>query len=200
MDSIKETISNETEAELRKKIDIKPRVQQRVRTTFSLSQEGHKAIKKLSVLLHIKQADVFGRLILDYDGVKDLFKKAGIDLFSNLAKVKNRKTIRKTYVLEGKVLSKLRTISKMEKISRDLFVDQMSRLFEVLLDKERAEKQKKYSNILENDIYPLWESSQEIEKKLRKELGEDDPVVIEYGIVAGSIMECVLSLEEILTK
>lgn len=179
----KEPTSKEMEVTLKEELNFKLHKPQSVRTTFRLSQRGHHAIKKLSDFQGVKKADVFGMLISLYE----VLKEKGKDM-SSLLKAENRETSRRTYVLEKNVLSKLNAISNREKISRDLIVDNLSVLLEGLLDQELFEKQKKYRHILENDIYPIWKRAEEIEKKLKEKLGEDDPAVKEFGLVVVNIM------------
>ncbi len=183
-------LKNET-----KNIDIKaisegltdfrfPVSKQVVRTTFRLSQNGHDAIKNLSDLWSKKNNEVFDEILEFYD----VSKKTQVDLSSLFVK-DTKYTLRKTYVLNKNTLAKIRKIANQEKITRDLFIDKMAILYELAFNKKLRKKHEIYSKTHKEIIKPFWHQAEDIEKKLIEELGKDDPVVTEFGLVVTTIMD-----------
>jgi hypothetical protein len=157
--------------------DLKlPRKQQLVRTTLQLSKPGHEAIKKVSKLQGMRNAEVFESMTivsqkLDQEMIKTLF--ASDD--------KSEKS-RKTYVIKKDTLSQIMSFSNEIKVSRDLFINKMAQLLSYIYDDERRNREKKYRDILENIIEPFEEKAYEVEAQLIKELGKDDPVISGFGL------------------
>lgn len=167
-----------------------PSKQHLVRTTFRISQQGHDAIKSVSKIYGMKNADVFD---MASSLIKELNTK-GIDLSS--VKDISGKSLRKTYLINKITLSRLRKLSDEIKTSRDLLIDKMAIILKTLLDKELTEKHTKYRNVLEKIIKPFWEQAEKLEKKLKKELGEDDPIISRFGFIIVLIMNLSMAIEE----
>lgn len=166
-----------------------PPKQNLLRTTFRISQEGHDAIKIISKKYGIKNAEVFNMassLIQEINQNK-------IDLTS-LKRIKG-KTLRKTYLIDKLTLSKLRKFASEMNISRDLILDKMAIILKTLLDKELTEKHRKYSNVLENIINPLLNQTEKLEKQLKKELEEDDPIISRFGLIIVMIINLSMAIE-----
>jgi len=171
-----------------------PSKQHLVRTTFRISQQGNDAITSVSKMYGMKNADVFD---MASSLVQELNKK-GIDLSS--VKDVSEKSMRKTYLIKKNTLSRLRKLADEIKTSRDLLIDKMVIILKTLLDKELTKKHTKYRNVLEKFINPFWEQAEKLEKQLKKELGEDDPIISRFGFIIVLIMNLSMAIEENINK
>lgn len=159
-----------------------PEKQQFTRTTFRFSKKGHDAIRKLSKLQGKKNADIFDTLIQLFEILKKDIKDFSLHINEET------KTIRKTYVIKKTTLQKFNDISKKEGIKRDHFIDKMAQVLMIIAEKETDKKHKEYQSVLTDIINPFWGYAEEIEKKLKEKLGEDDPIVSKFGIIIVNIM------------
>lgn len=171
-----------------------PLKQQLIRTTFRFTKEGHDSIRKLSKLQGKKNAEIFETLIQ----VFEIFKKKIKDF--SLPSSKESKAIRKTYVIKKNTLNKFNDISKKEKIKRDQLIDTMAQVLMVIAEEETDKKHSEYQSVLHDIINPFWGNAEEIGKKLKEKLGEDDPIVSQFGTVIVHIMNLSMEIESYLQE
>jgi hypothetical protein len=148
-----------------------PAKQQIIRATIRISKEGHDAISRISEAKKTKNAEVFSS-ILEIAKIWFDDKKTKVDL-SHFDK---KTSIRKTYVLQKDTFMQLAQLAEQLHVSRDVLINQTTKLLDLLHDKERQIRIDKYSNYLERVDTALTELSK-IEQDMRANLPEDDPVL-----------------------
>lgn len=165
-----------------------PSKQHLTRTTFRITQEGHDAIGIMSKNYGMKNADVLDMASSLLHEVK------GIDnaSFSNM----KGKLTRKTYLINKLALSKLEKMAKELKSSRDSLVDNMVITLKAVLDRELSRKHSNYQTVLDKIINPFWGQAEDIERQLKKALGEDDPITNRFGFIIVLIMNLSMAIEE----
>lgn len=172
---------------------ILPVKQMPVRTTFRLSKGGHDAIKYISEFYNINNTEVFDRLVSLFQEIKK--KNDSIQSHSI-----SGETTRKTYLINKSALLNIGRIVREQKTSRDIFVDYMATMLELLSAVESLKKRSKYEQTLKEIIEPFWEQGEAIKKKLVKELGKDDPVTLAMEIVNINIMNISIAIEDNIGK
>ena len=155
-----------TELSLPSSADLRGR--QSVRATFKLTEMAINAVNIVSTHLGIKQKSLFDHLIDDSQSLDVIAKEVRSDVFNELERVQ------KTYVISRKTLSCLGEASKRFAAPRDALVEySIQRLLPII--KEEREKHRKRKEIL-SELTEYLEQGEEILKKSRKLLGEEDPV------------------------
>lgn len=155
------------------------------RTTFSFSKEGHEAIAFLSAQQGSRKNEVFDTIA----ALPEILPKESQDYLS--AK-KNRKTTRKTYVINKTALSKLQKLSKELKTSRDNLIETLLLLLVKIFEKIKSEQHDKYKQIYKHIIAPFVAQAEKIDKQLAVELEDNDPVAIRFS----AIVICLINLCE----
>lgn len=163
--------------------------QQRIRATVSLSEAGHGAVKRLSDLKRVKNAEVF-RSILD---VSEFLR--GQEMNLNLDFCSKTKRIRKTYVVDKDSFLQLAEIAKELNCSRDSLIDTVAKLLEVIDEKLSKEKTQKYSEYFRK-IQALFNEAEKIEEEIKNTLGEDDPFFSDFNQMVGHMHHWVMELED----
>lgn len=169
-----------------------PRKKPVVTSTFRLSEEGHKALKKVAKAMGLKYAEVFGRLLLLFEALEST--KDPITLKSD--KKVNR--VRKTYVVNKETLVKLSLMVKNKKTTRDLLIEKTALRFSEFFEENKSAERKSYQSVHEKIIKPFWSQSEDIERKLSKKLGHDDPIVTRFGYVVTILMSLSMAIESFL--
>jgi len=155
-----------TELSLPSSADLRGR--QSVRATFKLTEMAINAVTIVSTHLGIKQKSLFDHLIDDTQSLHVIAKEVRSDVFNELERVQ------KTYVISRKTLSCLGEASKKFAAPRDALVEySIQRLLPII--REEREKHRKRKEIL-SELTEYLEQGEEILKKSRKLLGEEDPV------------------------
>ena len=155
-----------TELSLPSAADLRGR--QSVRATFKLTEMAINAVTIVSTHLGIKQKSLFDHLIDDTQSLHVIAKEVRSDVFNELERVQ------KTYVISRKTLSCLGEASKKFAAPRDALVEySIQRLLPII--REEREKHRKRKEIL-SELTEYLEQGEEILKKSRKLLGEEDPV------------------------
>ncbi len=160
-----------------------------VRTTFNLSQKAHDAIGEVANTLNKKNAEVFETMM-------EIFNKIGNDLPLSSTDAENK--TRKTYVIDKKTLSAINKASEKSKIPRDTLIDNLAQTVKKIIELIASKKNEKYSNILKKIINPFCAEAEKVEKTLKKELGDDDPVVNRFGLIIVIIMNLSMAIENYL--
>ena len=144
------------------------RGRQSVRATFKLTEMAINAVNIVSTHLGIKQKSLFDHLIDDPQSLDVIAKEVRSEVFNELERVQ------KTYVISRKTLSCLGEVSKRFDAPRDALVEySIQRLLPII--REEREKHRKRKEIL-SELTEYLEQGEEILKKSRKLLGEEDPV------------------------
>ncbi|MBW1829139.1 MAG: hypothetical protein JRI74_06935 [Deltaproteobacteria bacterium] len=155
-----------TELSLPSSADLRGR--QSVRATFKLTEMAINAVNIVSTHLGIKQKSLFDHLIDDTQSLHVIAKEVRSDVFNELERVQ------KTYVISRKTLSCLGEASKKFAAPRDALVEySIQRLLPII--REEREKHRKRKEIL-SELTEYLEQGEEMLKKSRKLLGEEDPV------------------------
>jgi hypothetical protein len=162
----KQRVKGGGELSLPSSADLRGR--QSVRATFKLTEMAINAVTIVSTHLGIKQKSLFDHLIDDTQSLDVIAKEVRSDVFNELERVQ------KTYVISRKTLSCLGEASKRFAAPRDALVEySIQRLLPII--KEEREKHRKRKEIL-SELTEYLEQGEEILKKSRKLLGEEDPV------------------------
>jgi len=162
------------------------RGRQSVRATFKLSEKAINAINVVAKHLGIKQKSLFDHLIADYGSLDLIASEIEPGIFERLDRVQ------KTYVISRKTLSCLGEVSKKFDAPRDALVEySVLRLLPIIA--EERERHKKRKEILE-ELNSFLRQGEEILKKCRKKLTEEDPV---YGKMEGALNVCRNAVENI---
>ena len=155
-----------TELSLPSSADLRGR--QSVRATFKLTEMAINAVTIVSTHLGIKQKSLFDHLIDDSQSLDVIAKEVRSDVFNELERVQ------KTYVISRKTLSCLGEASKKFAAPRDALVEySIQRLLPII--REEREKHRKRKEIL-SELTEYFKQGEELLKKSRKLLGEEDPV------------------------
>lgn len=162
-----------------------------VRTTFSLTINGEKALAWISN--HSKKSiksviDSFcGQLQPVLTNEKDgSLGKAIIELAKEKTKSTDDKT-RRSMVLSKKSLKILNDIAKECKVPRDALLDSGFCIIRILIENAEEmllEKHKKALSI----INKLWGEVENVENELKEFLDEDDPILMGIGICYTHLM------------
>lgn len=169
-----------------------------VHSTFRLSQEAHNAIKELGDVLDIKNAELFEEL---FDRLLIFFEASQTSKIPIILDgPRNNATIRKTYVVKKVTLTKLSKLAKDKKKTRDLLIERTAIAFKKILEGVLSDKKERYSNVLEKTINPFWQEAEDIEGRLSKELGSDDPIVSRFSYVRTVLMTLSMAIESYLGK
>lgn len=163
-----------------------------VHSTFRLSQGAHNAIKQLTDSLGVKNAELFDRLLIFFEGLEKT--KNPVPLTEA-----NRKSesIRKTYVVKKETLSKLNKIVSAKNTTRDLLIESAALAFKYILEEVLSDKKARYRNIFEKTITPFLSRAEDIEE-LVGELGSDDPIVRRFTSVVTILNNLYLAIEHFL--
>ena len=161
-----------------------------VHSTFRLSHEAQSAIKHLSDSLGFKNAELFERLLILFEGLEKT--KNPISLMEANGKTKG---IRKTYIVKKETLSKLSKLAKAKNATRDLLIEKASLAFKNMLEETLSDKKERYRAILEKTINPFWSKAEDMERKLSDELGSDDPIVKRIGYIVILAMNLSMAIE-----
>jgi hypothetical protein len=162
----KQRVKGGGELSLPSSADLRGR--QSVRATFKLTEMAINAVTIVSTHLGIKQKSLFDHLIDDTQSLDVIAKEVRSDVFNELERVQ------KTYVISRKTLSCLGEASKRFAAPRDALVEySIQRLLPII--KEEREKHRKRKEIL-SELTEYLERGEEMLKKSRKLLGEEDPV------------------------
>ena len=164
-----------------------------VHSTFRLSQEAHNAIKELGDVLNIKNAELFDRLLIFFEGSQTSKIPVTLDGPRNAA------TIRKTYVVKKDTLTKLSKFAKDKKTTRDFLIERTANAFGKILEDVRLREKERYRNVLEKTINPFWSQAEDIEGRLREKLGHD-PIVSRFAYVIIDLMNLSMAIESYLEK
>lgn len=171
-----------------------PRKKSVVTSTFRISKEGHDALKKVAKAMGLKYAEVFEKLLILFEAFESTKKPITLEPKEKVIRV------RKTYVVNKETLSKLSSIVKNKKTTRDLLIEKTALRFSEFFEENKSAERKRYQNVLEKIIKPFWSQSEDIERKLGRKLGHDDPIVTRFGHVVTILMNLSMTIESFINN
>ena len=156
--------------------DLKSR--QSVRATFRLTKACIEAIGILANQMGIKQKSLFDYLADDMDFLKSIARK--------IKHIKTEKPdrIQKTFVISRKSLSSLDEISNMFNASRDFLVECSIQRLLPIISRERTKHEIRKEFLIR--IKKHFQQGEKMLNDIRKQLGDDDPIINKFDMVMSS--------------
>jgi hypothetical protein len=156
--------------------DLKSR--QSVRATFRLTKGCIEAIGILANQMGIKQKSLFDYLADDMDNLKSIARK--------IKHIKTEKPdrIQKTFVISRKSLSSLDEISNMFNASRDFLVECSIQRLLPIISRERTKHEIRKEFLIR--IKKHFQQGEKMLNDIRKQLGDDDPIINKFDMVMSS--------------
>jgi len=156
--------------------DLKGR--QSVRATFRLTQGCIEAISIVANQMGIKQKSLFDHLAEDMGSLKSIARE-----FKQM-KIKKQGRIQKTFVISRKSLASLDEISNIFNVSRNMLVEfSIQRLLPIII-KERTKHEKRKEFLIK--IKKHFQQGEKLLKDIRKQLGDDDPIINKFAMIMSS--------------
>ncbi len=160
---------------------------QSVRATFRLTEGCIDAISIVAAQLGIKQKSLFDHLAEDIQSLEAIAKKI------KNTKLKKLNRIQKTFVISRKSLSSLDEISKIFNAPRDALVEHSIQRLLPIIDKERKKHAKRKEFIAK--INRHFKQGDKILNDIKKQLGNDDPIINKFEMVMSSYEAAKSSIE-----
>ena len=156
--------------------DLKSR--QSVRATFRLTKGCIEAIGILANQMGIKQKSLFDYLADDMDNLKSIARE--------IKHIKPEKPdrIQKTFVISRKSLSSLDEISNMFNASRDFLVEYSIQRLLPIISRERTKHEIRKEFLIR--IKKHFQQGEKMLNDIRKQLGDDDPIISKFDMVMSS--------------
>jgi hypothetical protein len=156
--------------------DLKSR--QSVRATFRLTKGCIEAIGILANQMGIKQKSLFDYLADDMDNLKSIAREIEHIKTEKLAR------IQKTFVISRKSLSSLDEISNMFNASRDFLVECSIQRLLPIISRERTKHEIRKEFLIR--IKKHFQQGEKMLNDIRKQLGDDDPIINKFDMVMSS--------------
>ena len=156
--------------------DLKSR--QSVRATFRLTKGCIEAIGILANQMGIKQKSLFDYLADDMDNLESIARE--------IKHIKTEKPdrIQKTFVISRKSLSSLDEISNMFNASRDFLVECSIQRLLPIISRERTKHEIRKEFLIR--IKKHFQQGEKMLNDIRKQLGDDDPIINKFDMVMSS--------------
>lgn len=148
---------------------------QSVRATFRLTEGCIEAIGIVAAQLGIKQKSLFDHLAEDIQSLEAIAEKI------KNTQLKKLNRIQKTFVISRRSLSSLDEISKIFNAPRDALVEYSIQRLLPIIDKERQKHAKRKAFIAR--INKHFKEGEKILKDIKKQLGDDDPIINKFEMV-----------------
>lgn len=168
------------------------RSRQSVRATFKLSERAIDAISIVATHLGIKQKSLFDHLIDDMKALNTIARGLERDRFKQLDRVQ------KTYVISRRTLGCLEEASRSFDAPRDALVEYSIERLLPVIEQERQKHAKRKKAVDEMRDYLL--EGERILKKLKRTLGEDDPVFAKYFVALNGFGNAQIAVESFVEK
>jgi len=156
--------------------DLKSR--QSVRATFRLTQGCIEAISIIANQMGIKQKSLFDHMAEDIEGLKSIAREI------KHIKIKKEGRIQKTFVVSRKSLASLDEIADMFDASRDILVEYSIQRLLPIISKERTKHEKRKEFLTR--IKKHFQQGEKILHDIRKQLGDDDPIINKFVLLMSS--------------
>ncbi len=170
------------------------RGKQSVRTTFRLPQRSIMALSVLATQLGIKQKSLFDHISEDLEVLRACAAAAeAVDAADT-----REQAVAKTYVISRKTLENLERVAAGCSASRDaLVISSIERIMPLLLQEQQKHWQRK--KILA-ETGSWLEAGIDLFQRSRKELGDDDPAVVELAAMLNGAQRAFANLESMVEK
>ena len=145
------------------------------RTSFRLSDEAHKAIKAIAKLEKFNIAHAIDEVMQ----IAEELEKMGESWHVGDWKVSG-KSVRKTYAVFRHTLRKMEKRAITENTSRDLLLEFLVLAIEPMLTHEDSLRARKYLEVYEKYIRPLWKEMEVVNSKLTRQFDAHDPLLEKY--------------------
>jgi predicted ArsR family transcriptional regulator len=156
--------------------DLKSR--QSVRATFRLTKGCIVAISIVANQMGIKQKSLFDHMAEDLESLTSIAREV------KQTKIKKQGRIQKTFVISRKSLSSLDEISDRFNASRDELVEYSIQRLLPLISKERTKHKIRKEFLLK--IKTHLQQGKKMLTDIRKQLGDDDPIINKFAMVMSS--------------
>jgi hypothetical protein len=156
--------------------DLKSR--QSVRATFRLTQGCIEAISIVANQMGIKQKSLFDHMVEDIESLKSIAREI------KQSKIKKQGRIQKTFVISRKSLASLDEISNMFNISRDGMVEYSIQRLLPIINRERTKHEIRKEFLIK--IKTHFQQGEKMLNDIRKQLGDDDPIINKFAMVMSS--------------
>ena len=151
---------------------------QSVRATFRLSEGCIEAMSIVANQLGIKQKSLFDHLAEDMKILESLAQEIKDTTFSQ------HERIQKTFVISRSTLSSLDEISENFNASRDALVELSIQRLVPIIERERKKHEKRKKLLYR--INRHYKEGEKILNSIRKQLGDDDPIINKFEMVMSS--------------
>jgi hypothetical protein len=156
--------------------DLKSR--QSVRASFRLTQGCIEAISIVANQMGIKQKSLFDHMAEDMESLKSIAQRI------KQVKIDKKDRIQKTFVISRKSLASLDKISNMFDTSRDGLVEHsIQRLLPII---SREQTKHKIRKEFLTKIKKHFQQGEKLLYDVRRQLGDDDPIINQIAIVISS--------------
>ena len=156
--------------------DLKSR--QSVRATFRLTKGCIEAISIVANQMGIKQKSLFDHMAEDIESLTYIARE------TKQTKIKKQGRIQKTFVISRKSLSSLDEISDRFNASRDELVEYSIQRLLPLINKEQTKHVIRKEFLLK--INKHLQQGKKMLNDIRKQLGDDDPIINKFAMVMSS--------------
>jgi hypothetical protein len=151
---------------------------QSVRATFRLSEGCIEAISIVANQMGIKQKSLFDHLAEDIKNLKSIAH----EIKNTTLNPHNR--VQKTFVISRRSRSSLDEISKIFDAPRDALVELSIQRLLPIINRERKKHEKRKEFLAK--INRHYKEGEKILNGIRKQLGDDDPIITKFEMVMSS--------------
>ncbi len=148
---------------------------QSVRATFRLSERCIEAIGIVANQMGIKQKSLFDHLAEDIKILESIAREIKNTTFNQ----KNR--IQKTFVISRRSLSSFDEISEFFNTPRDALVELSIQRLLPIIERERQKHEKRKEFLTKINAH--YKEGERILNSIRKQLGDDDPIIDKFEMV-----------------
>lgn len=173
-----DNIQEKRNVSLSKSLTSELKERQSVRATFRLSEGCIDAISIVATQMRIKQKSLFDHLAEDMDSLKSIAREI------KQMKIKKQGRIQKTFVISRKSLSSLDEISNMFNASRDMLVEHSIQRLLPIISRERSKHEIRKEFLVR--IKKHFKQGEEILNDIKKQLGDDDPIIKKLSMIISS--------------
>jgi hypothetical protein len=165
---------------------------QSVRATFRLSEGCIEAMSIVANQLGIKQKSLFDHLAEDMEILESLAQEINDTTFSQ----HNR--IQKTFVISKRTLSSLDEISENFNAPRDALVELSIQRLIPIIERERKKHEKRKTFL--SRINRHYKEGEKILNSIKKQLGDDDPIINKFEMVMSSYESARSNIEAFINR
>lgn len=165
---------------------------QSVRASFRLTEGCIDAISIVATQMGIKQKSLFDHLAEDIESLKSIAREL------KYTKLKTQHRVQKTYVISRKSLASFDEIAMLFNTPRDVLIERsIQRLLPIII-KEREKHEKRKEFLLR--IRKHFGEGEKILDDIRKQLGDDDPIISKYTLIMSGYKSVKDHIEKFINK